>query len=97
MSDDWKVGDLALCVRAVPNSRGEPHPCRKGGMYIVDRIVTASDGCTGLGLAGIAFSGTRLNADSAGNYRRILPHTPDAEDVETIRLLNGQRVQEPVQ
>ena len=91
--DGWAVGDLALCVAAPDHSvLGLKNPCKPGGIYQVERVVVCSEGL-GLGFHGITFPRCKQNAARAEHYRRIPPHTPDAEDRETIRLLQRAAVE----
>ena len=83
---DWTVGDLALCVRRMPISQIE---C--GQVFTVSAIVLG--GPNSLDSFGLEFVG-KTSFRGCGYrvhfFRRIPPHTPDAEDHETIRLLNGE-------
>ena len=93
MADDWQAGDLALCM-------GDPivSNCRRGAIYTVTAVIHglnfASGIRTGLVLDGVqhpvAFAFWGVHACAARCFRKIRPHTPDAEDAETIRLLNGK-------
>lgn len=100
MSDDWQPGDLALCV-----SRHTHYPTSVvvGGAYVVafvyTRAVNADTGEEGvsLDLKGV------FPRDPDGpfsldcrRFRKLRPHIPDAEDVETLRLMNGTPVRERV-
>lgn len=91
MSDDWQVGDLALCVDGSPrkrvgryNENGANYRLTAGKIYTVDRI-DFEDGYTGLHFDGYEW------AWLASRFRKIRPHAPDEEDAETIRLMNGAR------
>lgn len=94
MADEWQPGDLALCVRNDPQG-----VIRKGGIYTVEKVRIGTEGrCNGvlgLKLAGVYAPGTTWGFYAAFGFRKIRPHTPDEEDRETIRLLNGQPVSEP--
>lgn len=81
MSDDWQPGDLALCVRGATYTRA-------GRLYTVSEVL----------VGGMYFVGlpTNLRPGRFSRFRKIRPHTPDAEDAETIRLLTGAPVREPV-
>jgi len=89
---DWQIGDLALCVSNGPNpihwQSGSGGPV-KGGVYQVADIDIDSDG-TWLNFPEFPDDGFL----SLG-FRKIKPHTPDREDVETIRLLNTAKSPEP--
>jgi hypothetical protein len=98
MADDWKPGDLALCVKKARNkNEGVGYapgcaPMQKGGVYRVESVVWVE------GLQGLViehhYSKQAHCAFLASAFKRIHPHTPDAEDAETIRLLTGAPVQE---
>lgn len=87
MSDDWQVGDLALCVRDGPDTRA-------GVIYTVEIIGTCPAG------VGLRFFEMRRfytypwKWSIARRFRKIRPHTPDADDRETIALLKGKPVRE---
>lgn len=83
---DWQVGDLALCVRPSSPVSEHEHPnyhLRKGVIYTVAQVGFARCGCRRLTMVCEAFG-------DPCRFRKIKPHTPDAEDAETIKLLNGQ-------
>lgn len=91
MADDWQPGDLALCLHT--RRRREPtwgglERLRSGAIYTVSRV--------GAGWGGtlLVFDEVRSDAPygvfSAHRFRKIRPHTPDAEDAETIALLTGK-------
>lgn len=107
MADDWQPGDLALCVRdgevecpdCGGSHAGKLAP-KLGTRHIVARISRCGspehcypgleDNC--------AFPVLYLLGGQKGlasRFRKIRPHTPDAEDAETIRLLTGAPVREP--
>jgi hypothetical protein len=92
--DDWAPGDLAWCV-AVPDS--EPAPSlRIGALYTVMDIWEGPDQFGELGLA-LELREARPSLDGYDGYDpegfvKLSDHTPDAEDVETIRLLTGKPV-----
>jgi hypothetical protein len=93
MADGWKSGDLAMCVH-VEKGRGASgyyaaghSKMRKGGIYHVEEVVFV------FGVCGLVienhYSAKPHRGFLAAAFKRIPPHTPDAEDAETIRLLNG--------
>ena len=98
MSDDWKSGDLALCVRG--GRYPKVYSARKsfpvsGRIYTVvsyAKDVEFIDGPR----AGLFFSDAPMNRGarvwSACRFRKIYPHVPDAEDEETIALMRGSPV-----
>jgi len=98
MSDDWQPGDLALCVAQGPDPEhwsGKAGGPRLGGVYVVERVEIEPFGDyfpAGLYLAFADFPDSFFHE----GFRKIRPHAPDAEDAETIRLLNGAPVREPV-
>lgn len=100
MSGDWQKGDLALCVNRdrircvvcgnIHNGVGVPE---------VGAVLTVSAFTLG-GYTGFPCPAPRLVFVGGGfglpqRFRKIRPHMPDAEDRETIRLLNGVPVGEP--
>lgn len=98
MSDDWKPGDLALCVNAnwLEDSHGISFGdhLRPGAIYTVARVGLNEAERLALWLIEVPCEpewGKR-----AIRFRKIKPHTPDEEDRETIRLLNSAPVKEPV-
>ena len=98
MADDWQAGDLALCVMDGENTR-------KGQVFTVEAVQGPVHYRPGWGLPGgeaiaLVFKEVRHPRNSFGRYislrfRKIRPHTPDAEDAETIALLTGQPAKEP--
>lgn len=91
---DWQPGDLALCVDDTNLAMGR---IRRGGLYTVEQVRVgrhvAHGECVCLDLRGV----DDLFGYAAPRFRKIRPHTPDAEDAETIRLLTGKPVPEPAQ
>lgn len=99
MSDDWKPGDLALCIKAGRLSR-------VGHIYEVAVALPKGERC-GCGqrllLKGVCllFVG-RTAADDRGcqpwasstRFRKVTPREADEFDRETIRLLTGQPAKE---
>ena len=102
MADDWQPGDLALCVRDAENLRfvgylnGPVAPLRRGRIYTVTEVIAHNDrryadcGSVGLRLEG------HPDYCNATRFRKIRPHTPDADDRETIALYTSTPVREPV-
>lgn len=99
---DWQVGDLALCVRGGPWDQNHVAPefPVAGRVYLVDYVAIAefNDGP----FLALWLNNGPQNVDGpfwgAERFRKIRPHTPDAEDAETIALLTGTpaRTPEPV-
>ena len=96
---DWHVGDRAICVDASPAKHvAGRRECkdhwlkglRVGAMYHVKRIVPSRSGeYIGLHMMeGVAGLSTR--------FRKLLDHTPDADDEEVIKLLGGKPTRELV-
>jgi len=97
MSDDWKPGDLAILIRTQKRKGGALYadgqpPMRKGGIYRVESVLWCGGEC-GLVIEG-HYSIRAHRAWAASSFKRVPPHTPDAEDAEVIALLNGAGVKE---
>lgn len=96
--DDWRVGDLALCIDDAPGRRnagkvdGRWHcesingQLRKGAIYTVWKVKFFPGPPAVLAMKMHEVDGPWL----ANRFRKIHPHAPDAEDRETIALLTGQ-------
>jgi len=97
MADNWQAGDLALCVR---RDNRWPVQVQPGGVFTVecvwDDVPHTDTGILGpcLDFVGVERWGDE-NAFRTSAFRKIRPHTPDAEDAETIRLLTGAPAKEP--
>ncbi len=88
---DWQAGDLALCIKQGRwRSAGVYMRGPKAGAVLTVRRV----GLDGNGFPTIWLIGWHGDEGADGfnpaRFRKIRPHTPDAEDRETIRLLNKQ-------
>lgn len=90
-SDDWRVGDLALCLRREPWSISGAKGPRCGQIFTVEAVEYDLTGGKGLILKDCPSKGYH-GGWRACNFRKIRPHTPDAEDLETIELLNSAPV-----
>lgn len=90
MSDDWQPGDLALCIDDRPSMFWSGWEPKKGRIYTV-LFVTADR--NGLDLEEVSDAPAPY---AARRFRKIRPHIPDEEDIETISLLTGAPVREPV-
>ena len=94
MSDEWRAGDLALCIKqgdwiSAPSDPNNDGPI--AGQILTVKVVVAGHGVIALGFAEwepALFRSTR--------FRKIPPHIPDEEDREAIRLMTGVPVKEPV-
>lgn len=92
MTETWHRGDLALCVADdfctgnYPDIAALP---RIGAIYGVNDVARHSS----LRIDGLALIGLPEDAYfDASAFRKLHPHSPDAEDLETIRLLNAGKV-----
>jgi len=99
---NWQVGDLALCIshdgfyaefsdgwryppigsirqvkRVILERKRTIRRWFKPNICVLGGVWLVIEGCEGLNLHN-------------SNFRKILPHAPDEEDAETIRLLTGQ-------
>jgi hypothetical protein len=97
MSDDWKPGDLALCIKGgrIANSGRPPKSFPvKGRIYTVhsSRMRTFNQAGFSLGLVledgPVNNCGTRIWHHS--RFVKLPEHTEDEEDRETIRLFNQE-------
>ena len=92
MNAGWQAGDLALCVLSDPHCiTGAPNPCCVGGVYTVERVMYDRCGTLGLGLVGVTFPDTNLNADVADCYRKIAPDQHEPCEAEFVTLLKRSR------
>lgn len=94
MSDDWKPGDLALCVRGGKDPSSDIPSAQPGRIYTVANVTNC--GPFGIGLGFRELPDSQDWAYGAEDFRKIRPHTPDEQDAETIRLLNGAPAKEPI-
>jgi hypothetical protein len=87
MADDWKAGDLALCVAVRhPRYRGASRILRKGRIYTVESVRWSNqDELVALFLVGCR--SRKSGAWPADIFRKIEPLT-DAEREEALRELN---------
>jgi hypothetical protein len=95
MADDWKVGDLALCVddspaRRVAGHRGNSDPVSlvRGRLYTV--LFVGPD-VYGKGFVGLAVTCTAWGW-FADRFVKVTPPEADEFDRETIALLSGEQV-----
>lgn len=101
MADDWKAGDYALCISSLHDCTP---PLVAGTIYRVDHVFFGIDqnGETGVALAlvGIptivASDGCQYDGHDVWHFIKAHPHAPDEFDRETIDLMNGAPVGEPV-
>lgn len=100
MADDWQVGDLALCVNLggwfddgfTDANTGPDVPGPKcGSIHMVVRVVVGP--YLALRLEGWEGENAVFEADC---FRKITPPEADEFDRETIDLMNGAPVGEPV-
>lgn len=95
---DWQVGDLALCVFKGP-WRTVFGTAVSGPAFGEIRLVTAVSTNNLFYRVCLSLDGYLKDQRFAAEcFRKIDPHTPDAEDAETICLLNSApaRTPEPV-
>ncbi len=100
MADDWKVGDSALCVD------GRPCPVHgvipgvvEGRTYVVNAVHPGLADTGGKIATGLRFVGliAPLNGwFNENRFQRAPRHEADEFDRETIDLMNGAPVGEPV-
>jgi hypothetical protein len=100
MADDWQVGDLALCVKGgrFATSLRSPEFPKGGAVYRVAAVGLENfiqSKCFALWLEDGPINNNGERVWPAYRFRKIRPHTPDAEDAETIRLLTGVPAKEP--
>jgi hypothetical protein len=103
---DWQPGDLALCVKQglVACECGREYTGQLappvGSVAEVVGIMRCDDDVICGWSEPCAAPVLLLDSGKGGlavRFRKIRPHTPDAEDAETIRLLTGKPVPEPAQ
>lgn len=94
MSDDWKPGDLALCVNDTPNPFA-PGDVRRGRIYTVSGLRLGSvrhalfgTSSLGLYLAEVR-SGSNYGTFAARRFRKIKPLT-DEEREQFAHELNSR-------
>jgi hypothetical protein len=97
MADDWKAGDDALCVTDHIDGFGTCKIVRIGCIYKVEDVYFGTEGKYA-GVVALVLRGVRGNrwpGLHSGLFRKMLDHTPDEFDRETIDLMNGAPVGEP--
>ena len=94
---DWKPGDAALCIKATPCPVFGPVTLVEGRTYIVRAVKTGACRTTGYVGTGLKVIGNEdFGWHNSIRFQKAPNHTPDAEDAETIALLTGAPVKEPV-
>ena len=95
MGDDWKPGDIALCVNNSDwggiNPRG--NRLRVGRPYEVLFVTAAQewvDGSIGVGLFIVGPQNSGFGDWFEGRFRKVTPDAPTADDREVIALLTGK-------
>lgn len=95
MAHEWKVGDLALCIKigewtgAVSGRPWNAGSVRAGGIYTVSHI--------GPGFScpvALKFIGEPARRYDARRFRKVTPPAADDFDRETIELMNRKPVGE---
>jgi hypothetical protein len=98
---DWQVGDLALCIGndCRPGLRTGWYP-KIGSVYVVAEVVAARHTLRdeiGLNfLEDLDRWAWKFSVFYERYFRKVTPQDEDEFDRETIRLLNGAPVGEPV-
>ncbi|MDI3491992.1 MAG: hypothetical protein PWP11_3269 [Thauera sp.] len=104
MADDWQPGDLALCIDdsdgGIERAGAVVRLLERGKVYRVEAVdIDPAFAEVGLHLEGVPRPWSEKWQTEIGwletRFRKIRPHTPDAEDAETIRLLQGAPIREP--
>lgn len=104
MADDWQVGDLALCVsRDEEGLFSASWAPEIGGLYVVAQVISPYHMLNGEARgAGLNFEedtnkwAWKFSAFYSRNYRKVTPPKADEFDRETIELMRGAPVGEPV-
>lgn len=97
--DDWKPGDHGIIVRegliecAEGRRTGKSSPPRGAVREVAQVAPTVLTNGMQCGCLDLGF--TDGSAAVSQRVRKIAPHTPDAEDAETIALMTGKPVKEP--
>jgi hypothetical protein len=95
MADDWRKGDLALCVTDVLMPYTRP-----GAIYTVEATIMDVGMTSGKMMLGLLLEGVDMPEGATGVaarwFRRIPPRKADEFDRETIELMRGAPVWEPV-
>lgn len=92
MNDNWRAGDLALCISDAPCPvRGHASPYREGRTYVVTNYREGHDDY-GRPAAGIKTAHCQSRWWNVVAFRKLGRHVADAEDRETIRLLTRKTV-----
>lgn len=86
MSEDWKAGDLAMCVAQMILPNGQACPLLPG---YVGTVHAVGPSLAYPGLLFIGFQEWSPFGFQATAFRKIAPHKPDCEDAITVRQLNG--------
>lgn len=93
---DWHAGALALCVAPSGRWVAPGYPDERGPSSGSVNTVSALEVCPDNGGLYLCFVDWPGEAFEAKHFRKIDDHVPDEEDAETIRLINGAPVEEPV-
>jgi hypothetical protein len=90
MSDDWQVGDLAVCVDDSPCHCGCGLPVSAGSVYRVTRVWPPQHGKIGLSLSGVTIEWPH-RALAGQRFRKIHPDKHEDCEPEFIELLKRIR------
>jgi hypothetical protein len=102
VSEDWKVGDLAVCVDAGPSRRPATwvthhrlcSQLREGTAYLVEAICITAKGEVGLVLRGFDYrtpTGTNVPGWNPARFRKIRPDEHEDCEPEFVELLKRSK------
>lgn len=94
MSEDWQVGDIALCVSPCPFGHDAT---RRGRFYTVAHVGMARNLQTGLVLQALHLREAphALGGSAPFRFVKVSPEEADEFDRETIALMNGTPTKQP--
>jgi len=95
MSDDWKVGDLAVCVDTAPCGCGCVNAAlRDGATFTVSEVIYDDRATTGVALNFLGTSPGHHAGFSAVRFRKIRPDEHEAceEEFRILLQLSKKRV-----
>lgn len=90
MADDWKPGDLALCVNNASNPKFGANELRVGATYVVTSVTPPAPNPIFPRAPGLHVAGARTRSErgfSAYRFRKIKPLT-DEEREQFVNELN---------
>jgi hypothetical protein len=94
VSEDWKVGDLALCVDASPTMNGRETGLAEGRVYRVTAYFPIPEPSKfgpspGILVGGVKFAGRR--SFSSARFRKIRPDEHEDCEPEFVELLKRSK------